>query len=464
MHRLAGCLLLLLEATAVNGATCNWTGGGGGNTSWSSAANWNNCGGAHALPADGDTVVFGSSSDSTNDLAGLDLTHLQFNTSTGTIGGNAVTLSQGATMSGSFLSALSFGPDITLLADAQAIQSSGTAAVLGLTGTLDLNGHDVTFNGNAIVAMSGPVVGTGGIVKSGTGTLTLSGANTYSGATTISAGIVEAAGATPFGSLTAATIVASGATLKLNGSDTSEAVTVGGDGVGNGGAIALELGSSVLRGEVTLSADTRVDTAASTQLTMTGALNGAFALTKSGAGQLRLLNPNAYAGAATVESGTLRADGEVGAVAVSATADLSGSGIIDGAIALASGGTLSPGGTIGTLTAASLNWEGGATLVFELGAAAASSDHLVLAGALIRNAGTGFTFELHDAATPPHVGTQYTLVSYGSTNFVLADFNVVYLGTGPSASMTGALKFNGTSLQYTPTAVVSDLVFRNGFD
>jgi len=453
----------VLAAVPAHGATCNWS-GGGGNASWSIAANWDNCGGAHALPADGDTLVFGSLSDSTNDLAGLDLAHLQFNTSTGTIGGNAVTLSQGATMSGSFLSALSFEPDITLLADGQAIQSSGTAAVLGLSGTLDLNGHGVTFNGNAVVAMSGPVVGAGGVVKSGTGTLTLSGSNTYGGATTINSGIVEATGATPFGSADAATVMASGATLKLTRVDTGEALTVGGDGVGNAGAIALEVGSSVLRGAVTLSADTRIDTAAATQLTVTGALNGAFALTKSGSGLLRLLHPNVHAAAMTVESGTLRVDGEVGAVAISATADLSGRGLVDGAIALASGGSLSPGGTIGTLTAASLSWEGGATLVFELGASAAASDQLMLAGVFGKSGGTGFTIELHDGATPPSVGTNYTLVSCGSTNFVLADFNVAYFGTGPAAAMTGVLTFNGASLQYTPTAVVSDLVYRDGFD
>nr|WP_310795386.1 autotransporter-associated beta strand repeat-containing protein [Brucella sp. 1315] len=52
-------------------------------------------------------------------------------------------------------------------------------------GTLDTDGHDV--------AMSGVISGAGGLMKSGTGTVTLSGANSYTGGTKVSAGTLVVA-------------------------------------------------------------------------------------------------------------------------------------------------------------------------------------------------------------------------------------------------------------------------------
>src|ERR1043165_9404258 len=49
-------------------ATCTWSGGGSDNN-WSTAANWDNCGGAHATPQDGDDLVFpgGAARNTSND-------------------------------------------------------------------------------------------------------------------------------------------------------------------------------------------------------------------------------------------------------------------------------------------------------------------------------------------------------------------------------------------------------------
>src|SRR5688500_650312 len=58
-------LLAMLGALAnapaqagVAAPTCEWTGGSGATSLWSDPANWNNCGGAHPVPADGDIVRF----------------------------------------------------------------------------------------------------------------------------------------------------------------------------------------------------------------------------------------------------------------------------------------------------------------------------------------------------------------------------------------------------------------------
>ena len=90
----------------------------------------------------------------------------------------------------------------------------------------------------------------GRVTKVGTGSLTLSGANNYSGTTTIIGGTLKAghAAAMGFGGIqfttTATTVVASGATLDLNGtSAVNEPITLNGTGVGGNGALVNNSGT-----------------------------------------------------------------------------------------------------------------------------------------------------------------------------------------------------------------------------
>src|SRR5689334_22770355 len=73
------CFCLLAVPRLGAAATCTWTGGGGDNN-WSTAGNWDNCGGAHAIPQNGDDLVFpaGAARDvATDDLATLSIHTLQ---------------------------------------------------------------------------------------------------------------------------------------------------------------------------------------------------------------------------------------------------------------------------------------------------------------------------------------------------------------------------------------------------
>ena len=101
---------------------------------------------------------------------------------------------------------------------------------------------------SGILTLSGARSGTGGLIKSGTGTLTLSGANTYSGGTTVSAGTLQ------------------GNTTSLQG------------GIVNNAAVIFN------------------QTAAGTYA---GAMSGTGSLTKIGAGTLTLSGANTYSGGTT---------------------------------------------------------------------------------------------------------------------------------------------------------------------
>jgi len=112
-----------------------------------------------------------------------------------------------------------------------------------------------------VFAWNGGISGAGALEKRGAGTLVLTAANTYAGGTTVSGGTLQVGDGGTRGSIAGDAAIAAGATLAFNRSDTQ---------------------------------------------VYAGALSGGGALRKMGSGTLVLTGDNAFAGATTIDDGTLR--------------------------------------------------------------------------------------------------------------------------------------------------------------
>ncbi len=213
--------------------------------------------------------------------------------------------------------------------------------------------------------------GSGSLVKTGTGELTLSGDNTYSGGTTITGGTLTA----------------------------DHADSLGSGAVANSGV--LQVGDGELE----------------------NTLSGSGSLVKTGTGELTLGGDNSYSGATTITDGTLIA-ANVNALG-SGNIDNSGTLILDanGAFELANVTTHSGATTAlaagSTLDAGQFTQEDGSTLSIDLGAATddavITADSVALGGTL-NVTGIG---SVTDSWTPE----AYTYTLIGSDSAITTDFD-----------------------------------------
>ncbi|MET3654893.1 beta strand repeat-containing protein, partial [Dyella japonica] len=228
------------------------------------------------------------------------------------------------------------------LQTAAALTTNRTTTLNAGEGTVDTNGFDVTFGGQAS--------GVGALTKAGTGTLILSQANTYAGGTTISGGTLQIGNNNFTGSIVGDVIdngtlafartnfitfsgvisgagdvrKSSGGTLILSGDNSyfggteldAGTLQVQHDHALGSGDLAMEAGTTLdfggthtltnaitLTGSSTINVDTGL-TGTLQGVSADGATTGA--LTKVGAGTLILGADNTYTGGTTISAGALQ--------------------------------------------------------------------------------------------------------------------------------------------------------------
>ena len=203
---------------------------------------------------------------------------------------------------------------------------AGTSVVLGGNGLAVGTGSDTSFAGN--------ISGTGGLTKQGSGTLTLSGENDFTGVTTINAGTLALSGAGSIAASSGVSLASTGVSFDISASNGPQTIQ----------GLSGVAGSKVVLGNQVLT----VGTANST--TFSGTIEGNGGLTKVGSGTLTFDNANGYAGATTINAGTLAliGSGRISyssvTVASGATFDISGSDYSENLIqSLAGAGTVKLG-------------------------------------------------------------------------------------------------------------------------
>jgi autotransporter-associated beta strand protein len=196
---------------------------------------------------------------------------------------------------------LSDNTDVSIASGATySLGMSDTIARIRGAGAVNLNTNTLTVNGSVDSTYSGVMSGTGGLVKSGSHTLTLSGANTFGGLTNVAAGTLVIANNNALGSVAGATSVANGATLDLqNVAVGAEQITL------SGGVLSNSTGTSSLAGNVVLASNSTIAVSGA-ELEISGQLSGVTrGFNKTGAGRLALSGNNRYTGTTYIDAGTV---------------------------------------------------------------------------------------------------------------------------------------------------------------
>ncbi|HMF11147.1 MAG TPA: autotransporter-associated beta strand repeat-containing protein, partial [Gemmataceae bacterium] len=256
-----------------------------------------------------------------------------------------------------------------------------------------------TMNVNAgTLTIEGPIVGAGGLTKSGAGTLVLPGANSYAGITKVSAGVLDVQVPAALGNNTSVTVAPAG-TLQFDGTglDISKTLNLK-------GTLASLSGSNTWSGKIGLpDATSKVNVGTGKSLTLSGIISGLGKLTEVGAGRLIVSALNTYAGGTVVSGGTLGGDGKIGSLTVK------------------NGATLAPGTTTTQiLSTGSVTFSAGSTFAVTLNGTTAGTNYdqlsvtgkVNLAGATL-NVNLGFT---------PAIGNAFTLIENDGTDAVVGTF------------------------------------------
>ncbi len=351
-------------------------------------------------------------------------------TLTGTLGGsNSFTKSgTGTLIFGSALDTSGHSGGLTLSQGTLSLQASLAAGFGTITTTgsvidyangvdnaaaIDINSNTTQLQVAAGTAtQSGAISETSGprpMEKIGAGTLILSAANTYTGDTTVTAGTLQ---------------------------------------IGAGGTSGSVVGNIVDNAALTFNR--------SDALTYAGVISGTGSVTQNGSGNLILSNTHTYAGATTVNAGTLSVNGDISlssGVTVNNGGILGGTGTVS-STTINSGGALAPGNSIGTVTVSgNLVFNAGSSYNVEVSPSAADRTNAIGTATLNGTVNASYQAGTYTAkqytilnATGGVSGTFGTLANTSLPNNVSAalsyDANNVYLNLtlnymAPGGSLSG---------------------------
>jgi fibronectin-binding autotransporter adhesin len=247
--------------------------------------------------------------------------------------------------------------------DQGTVQFGNGVHTAGFPGSGEIVNHGAVIIQRAQdVTLANNISGSGSLTQAGTGTLSLTtSVSTFTGPVNVNAGTLAVTSFANLGNTSGLSI--NGAAFKFLGAfdPSATAITIGNSGATfdtNGNAITL-INSFV-----------------------SGSTGG---LTKKGLGSLTISSDNDYSGGTVVSGGKLVVNAPTsgtgsGTVSVQSGASLGGSGVVGGAVQLASGAVLEPGDGAGTLTVTSLGLASGSLATFEL-AASGAGDLVAVTGA-----------------------------------------------------------------------------------
>ena len=354
-----------------------------------------------------------------------------------------------------------FNPSVLLLNDAS------TTYALTFENALDLSSatnRTIQVDSTGVATMSGIIRntgGAGGLVKAGSGTLSLTGTNTYGGGTTLSAGTLRVGNdsALGTGALTfsaATTLAASDGTARaLANNLVLNADATFGQAAGGTGALTLsgtvDLGGGAPRTLTVVNATT-----------LSGVVSNG-ALTKAGSGTLTLSGNNTFDGTVNVTAGELIVGSNtalgstVGATSVNSGARIVlGNGVnVAGETVTTAGDGINFIGGLQTAVDAVATWSGPVKLGAGARLGGAGAGQLTVSGAISDDAGSSLII----SATP---GTSTGVVILSGANNYTGTTSIVRgtlkLGAANSLPATTVLDVHSGG---TPDAAAFDL---NGFN
>jgi autotransporter-associated beta strand protein len=365
-------------------ATNTWDGGATGNAAaranWTSAGNWGG-----TAPIAGSVLIFAGTTKLTANTnlfpAGTGFFSISFASGAGafTLTGNAISLTNGITNNSTNTQTLNLN-GITL-GGAQTFNASAGNLTFTALNNITNAGFLLTFAGASNSTVNSIISGTGGVTKTGAGTLLLTNANTFTGATTLSAGTLRAT--TSAASLGAGALSLGGGVLELandTGLNYGRATTVTASAQINSDRLTAGAGVTHTLGTLSIGAQTlTIGSDATTTSGTAGITFGATTLSATGA----VFDVNTNNALLTLAS--------VGGAGNSFTVTGAGNTTVTGVIGTVAGGVTKTG--TGTLTLSGANTYTGGTTISNGVVSISASDRLANTGALTLN-GSGAVFNL----------------------------------------------------------------------